>query len=70
VRAFKSGMAPIVIGLLVSTGWLLSAAHRDFQQDWKLWLVTAAATVLMLRTNLHLLWMIAIGGVLGGAGLL
>lgn len=70
VRAFKSGMAPIVIGLLVSTGWLLSAAHRDFQQDWKLWLVTAAATLLMLRTNLHLLWMIAIGGVLGGAGLL
>ena len=70
VRAFKSGMAPIVIGLLVSTGWLLSAAHRDIQQDWKVWLVTAAATVLMLRTNLHLLWMIAIGGVLGGAGLL
>ncbi|NDD25014.1 MAG: chromate transporter, partial [Betaproteobacteria bacterium] len=70
VRAFKSGMAPIVIGLLVSTGWLLSAAHHDFQQDWKVWLVTAAATVLMLKTNLHLLWMIAIGGVLGGAGLL
>ena len=59
VRAFKSGMAPIVIGLLVSTGWLLSAAHHDFQQDWKVWLVTAAATVLMLKTNLHLLWMIA-----------
>ena len=33
---------PIVIGLLVSTGWLLSAAHRDFAQDWKVWLVTAA----------------------------
>ena len=70
VRAFKTGMAPIVIGLLVSTGWLLSAAHRDLQQDWKLWLVTAAATILMLKTNIHLLWMVAAGGVMGAAGLL
>lgn len=70
VRAFKTGMAPIVIGLLVSTGWLLSAAHRDFQQDWKLWLVTATATLLVMKTSIHLLWMIAIGGALGAAGLL
>jgi chromate transporter len=70
VRAFKTGMAPIVIGLLVSTGWLLSAAHRDIQQDWKLWLVTATATLLMMKTSIHLLWMIAIGGALGAAGLL
>ena len=70
VRAFKTGMAPIVIGLLVSTGWLLSAAHRDLQQDWKLWLVTGAATLLMMKTSIHLLWMIAIGGALGAAGLL
>lgn len=70
VRAFKTGMAPIVIGLLVSTGWLLSAAHRDFQQDWKLWLVTATATMLVMKTSIHLLWMIAIGGALGAAGLL
>jgi len=70
VRAFKSGMAPIVIGLLVSTGWLLSAAHRNFELDWKLWLVTSISVALVMRTSLHLLWMIAAGGVLGGAGLL
>jgi chromate transporter len=27
VRAFKAGMAPIVIGLLLVTGWLLTGAH-------------------------------------------
>jgi chromate transporter len=70
VRAFKTGMAPIVIGLLVSTGWLLSAAHRDVQQDWKLWLVTAIATLLMMKTSIHLLWLVAIGGILGAAGML
>jgi chromate transporter len=70
VQTFKSGMAPIVIGLLVSTGWLLSAAHRDLAQDWKIWMVTAVATLVMLRTSIHLLWLIAAGGILGAAGLL
>jgi len=70
VQAFKSGMAPIVIGLLVSTGWLLSAAHGDFAQDWKIWLVTAVATGLVLRTSIHMMWLIAAGGILGAAGLL
>ena len=70
VQTFKSGMAPIVIGLLVSTGWLLSAAHRDLTQDWKIWMVTAVATLVMLRTSIHLLWLIAAGGILGAAGLL
>lgn len=70
VQAFKSGMAPIVIGLLVSTGWLLSAAHSDLAQDWKLWLVTAIATLVVWRTSIHLLWFIAAGGILGAAGLL
>ncbi len=70
VRAFKSGMAPIVIGLLVSTGWLLSASHNDLAQDWRLWLLTSVAIVLMLKTKLHILWMLVAGGVLGAAGLL
>ncbi len=70
VRAFKTGMAPIVIGLLVSTGWLLSVAHQDFSQDWKLWLVTAVASLLMMKTKIHLLWLVAFGGILGAAGLL
>jgi chromate transporter len=63
-------MSPIVVGLLVSTGWLLSAAHRDIAQDWKLWLVTAVAAVLMMKTSIHLLWLIGMGGALGAAGLL
>ena len=70
VQAFKSGMAPIVIGLLVSTGWLLSGAQSNFAQDWRLWLVTAIAILVMLRTSVHLLWLIAAGGVLGATGLL
>jgi chromate transporter len=42
VRAFKTGMAPIVIALLMATGWLLTAAHNQPARDWPLWLLTAA----------------------------
>jgi chromate transporter len=58
VKAFKSGMAPIVIGLLVSTGWLLSAANDNMAKDWRLWLVTGIVAVIMLRTSVHILWLI------------
>ena len=68
VRAFKTGMAPIVIALLIATGWLLSAAHNDPSRDWRLWLLTAGATLLVWRTRLHLLWMIGAGAVLGALG--
>lgn len=68
VRAFKTGMAPIVIALLIATGWLLSAAHDNPARDWPLWLLTACATLLVWRTKIHLLWMIGAGAVLGAMG--
>lgn len=68
VRAFKAGMAPIVIALLIATGWLLTVAHNQPGTDWPLYLLTAAATLLVWRTRIHLLWLIAAGAVLGGLG--
>ena len=68
VRAFKAGMAPIVIGLLLVTGWLLSAAHDQPARDWRLWLLTAVATLIVWRTRIHLLWLIGAGALLGALG--
>lgn len=65
VRAFKTGMAPIVIALLIATGWLLSAAHDQAARDWPLWLLTALSTLLVWRTNIHLLWLLGAGALLG-----
>lgn len=70
VKAFKAGMAPIVIALLVCTGWLLTAAHNQPARDWPLWLLTAVATVLVWRTKIHLLWMLGAGALLGALGLI
>ena len=68
VRAFKAGMAPIVIALLIATGWLLTAAHEQPESDWPLHLLTAAAALLVWRTRIHLLWLIGAGAVLGALG--
>ena len=69
VRAFKQGMGPIVIALLIATGWVLTSAHNDPARDWPLWLLTATAALVIWRTKLHLLWMLGAGAVLGWFGL-
>ncbi|MCX7219156.1 MAG: chromate transporter [Burkholderiales bacterium] len=68
VRAFKLGMAPIVIGLLLATGWIMASAHQTLIQDWPIWLLTASCAVLVWRTKMHLLWLLAAGATLGWFG--
>jgi chromate transporter len=70
VRAFKAGMAPIVIALLAATGWILSAGHGSAAESWRLWLVTVVVTLLVWRTRIHLLWLLAGGALLGCLGVL
>lgn len=69
VRAFKQGMSPIVIALLVATGWILASANKDPAHDWPLWLLTATSTLIIWRVKLHLLWLLAAGAALGWFGL-
>lgn len=68
VRAFKQGMAPVVIALLVATGWLLASAHHQGAHDWTLWALAGVSTVLVWRTRIHLLWLLAAGALLGWMG--
>jgi len=69
VRAFKLGMTPIVIALMAATGWILATNQGFSIEHWPSWLVTLAATLLVWRTKLHLLWLLAAGAVLGWFGL-
>jgi chromate transporter len=69
VRAFKQGMAPVVVALLMSTSWILASASGDARRDWPLWLLTVASGLVIWRTRLHLLWVLAAGAVLGWHGL-
>lgn len=69
VRAFKQGMSPIVIALLLATGWILASTHSDPARDWPLWLLTAGTALTIWRTRVHLLWLLGAGAILGAFGL-
>ena len=70
VRAFKQGMAPIVVALLVATGWILATGNSYSVRNWPLWLVAGVTTLIVWRTRVHLLWLLGAGALLGWFGLL
>jgi len=65
VRAFKAGLAPLVMSLLVATGWLLTGDHDNYLEDWPMWTLAAVTTVIVWRTQTHLLVLLSLGAVLG-----
>ncbi len=68
VRAFKQGMAPIVVSLLCATGWILAGTQNEASRDWPLWLLTAVTALVVWRSKVHLLWLLAAGAILGWFG--
>lgn len=70
VRAFKAGMAPVVIGMLLATSWLLATAGAGAgERAWPLWLLAGATCLVVWRTRLHLLWLLGAGALLGALGI-
>jgi chromate transporter len=65
VRAFKLGMAPVVVALMLATSWILGSASGNAASDWPLWLLTLASCVVIWRTRIHMLWVLAAGALLG-----
>jgi len=68
VRAFKQGMSPVVISLLIGTGWIMARAQSDPARAWPVWLLTAVSALIVWRTRIHLLWLLGAGAILGGMG--
>lgn len=64
VRALKAGMAPLVVGLLLATGWVLATSI----EGWHHLVLTVMAALLVWKTRVHLLLMIAAGAVIGAIG--
>lgn len=70
VRAFKQGMGPVVIALLIASGWTLASTNTSAAHDWPLWVVTAVSTLVVWRTKMPMLWLLGAGGLLGASGIL
>jgi chromate transporter len=61
--AIQRAIAPIVVGLILSGGFILATPGAP---DWRLWLIAAASAAGILLTKMNPLWVLAVGGVLGG----
>ncbi|MCL4744987.1 MAG: chromate transporter [Burkholderiaceae bacterium] len=64
IRAFRAGMAPVTIGLVAATGWILAQVNLAAPT---LVAVTAASALVLIRTRINPLWTIAAGAVVGVA---
>jgi chromate transporter len=60
--AIQRAIAPIVVGLILSGGFILATPGAP---DWRLWLIAAATAAGMLLTKINPLWFLAAGGALG-----
>ncbi|OYV29579.1 MAG: chromate transporter [Thiomonas sp. 20-64-9] len=65
VRAMHDGMAPITVGLLLSSGWLLA---RQEATNWQRIALMLLSVVLVVRTRLNPLWLLLAGALLGLLG--
>ncbi|RYY92782.1 MAG: chromate transporter [Comamonadaceae bacterium] len=68
VRAFKQGMAPVVVALLVATGWILATANGYAVGNWPTWAIATVTTLIVWRTRIHLLWLLGAGALIGWMG--
>jgi chromate transporter len=70
IRAFSAGLAPLTLGLLMATGWVLAEPFvRDAQHRYGALALLALSVVLAVRVRLGPLWIVALGAVAGIAGI-
>ena len=69
VRAFTTGLAPLTIGLLLATGWILAEPFvRDPQHRLGAGALIAITVAAIARTRISPMRLIALGAVVGAVG--
>ena len=70
VRAFKTGLTPLTIGLLLATGWVLAEPYIVDETHRLGAIGLIAVSVLVLtRTRWSPMWLVGLGAVVGALGL-
>jgi chromate transporter len=64
-RAIQRGLAPVTVGLVLASGYVLV---RATDETWVAYALTAATTLLALATRIHPLWFLLVAGILGAFG--
>ncbi|KNZ31620.1 MAG: chromate transporter [Methylibium sp. NZG] len=69
VRAFTGGMAPLTIGLMLATGWLLAEPFLSTPDHrWGAAVMIGVTMAVMLRTRISPMWLVGLGAVVGAFG--
>jgi chromate transporter len=66
MRAFTNGMAPLTLGLLLATGWILTEPVRNSPGAM---LLVPFTVVMLVKTRISPIWLVAVGAVVGAFGL-
>jgi chromate transporter len=65
-RAVQAGLVPMTVGLVAASASLITRASVH---NWTLGVVTAIGAVVMLKSRVHPLWILAAGALVGLSGL-
>jgi len=64
--AFRRGLAPVALGFMLASCWLLL---RGVGHDWRSYALAFVALGIAMKTDINPLWLLAGGGILGMTGL-
>jgi len=65
MRAFTAGMAPLTLGLLFATGWILTEPVRN---SLGAMLLLPFTVLMLLETRISPIWLVAVGAAVGALG--
>lgn len=65
MQAIGTGLAPLTLGLLLATGWILTAPVRDSAVAM---LMVPLTALLLVKTRISPVWLVAAGAVVGALG--
>lgn len=65
-RIARRGLTPVIMGLVVASGTVMA---RAADTNWRTIAITIAAAAISLMTRINPMWMLLVGGALGGLSL-
>ena len=63
--AIEQGLAPVTVGLILSSGYVLTLTT---DHSWPAYVLTGATVLLAMTTRLHPLWVLAVAACIGATG--
>ena len=64
-KAIEKGLAPLTVGLILASGWVMSKAA---DHDWRAYVLTAVCTAIFTTTKINPLFIVAAAGLVGWLG--